>query len=59
MSLLKQDINRKRQVNKLDPELELGIGNDKEYKLMTIRNGAIYANKTVKSPRSELYYLVS
>lgn len=59
MSLLKQNIIRKRQVNEL-LELKLELDNtreDKEYKVDTIKNNAVYA-KVIGGQLPELYYQV-
>lgn len=49
-SLLKQDIIRKRQVNKLLKLVsELDVKENKIYKVEIILNNIVYANKIVKS----------
>lgn len=60
MSLLEQNTRKKGQVNKLfKSELELDIGENKEYEVETTKNSAIYANEVVGNQLPELYYLVS
>ena len=56
MSLLEQDIIRKRRVNKKVIELE--TGKSKEYKVEAIWNNAVYARKS-KSHLPRLYYLIA
>ena len=43
--LLKQDITKKRRVDKKVMELEFEAGNNKEYKVKAIWDSAVYANK--------------
>ena len=59
MSLLEQDIIKKKRMNKLFLELkpEFDINNNKEYKIKVIRNSIIYIKKAEKHLIS-LYYLV-
>lgn len=49
MSLLVQDTTKKKRINKdlanLDLDLELDVGNDKEYKVKSIKNSVVYAKK--------------
>lgn len=46
MSLLKQDTIKKRQMNKLlESGLEFNIRENKEYKVMTIRDNIVCTNK--------------
>lgn len=57
ISLLKQDITRKGQVNKTSqPELDKGDSN--EYKFETIHDNEVYINK-LEGHLLGLYYLVS
>ena len=60
MSLLEQDTTRKKQMNKLFPELEpkFDASNNKEYKIKAIKDSAIYA-KEAEGHLSSLDYLVS
>ena len=60
MSLLKQDIIKKRWMNELfsESEPEFDAGNNKEYKIEAIIDSAIYAKETKKHLLG-LYYLVS
>lgn len=44
MSLLKQDILRKKQVNKKFLKLDFNTGNSKEYKGKIIQDYAIYSS---------------
>ena len=55
MSLLKEDITRNEQVEKV-PELNAG-DNSKKYKLKAIWDNAVYANKA-ENHLLGLYYLV-
>lgn len=60
ISLLRQNITKKRQVNKLfDPEPALDIKEDNKYKVEIIKNSAIYANENTRGQFSRLYYLIS
>ena len=56
MSLLKQDITKKGQINKFLTEFE--ISNNKKYEVEAISKSAIYAKKADKY-LLELYYLVA
>ena len=57
MSLLEQHIIRKEQVKKVS---ELNTGkNSKKYKVETIWDSAVYANKLESGYLSGLYYLVA
>lgn len=48
MSLLEQDIIKKKQVNKsLKLEPEHNVGDDIKYKVNAIKNSAVYAIETV------------
>ena len=58
MLLLKQNIITKRRVNKKVPELDARDKNSKKYKVKTIWNGAVYANKSESGHLLDLYYLV-
>lgn len=57
--MLKQDITRKKQVDKIMSRLEFDIskGEDNKYKIEAIHNSAVYASKT-KGNLSSQYYLV-
>lgn len=58
MFLLKQNTSKKGQVNKLlEPELEFNVKKNKEYKVETIKDNAVYAIKDAGGQLSELYYL--
>ena len=59
MSLLKQDTTKKEWMNKLFPKLKLefDIGNNKKYKVETIKDSAIYAKEAEKHLPGR-YYLV-
>lgn len=49
ISLFKQDIEKKRQVNKLfKSKLGLDVKNNKEYEDKIIKDNAIYVNKTTR-----------
>ena len=61
MSLLEQNIIRKRRVNKKtaeQPEFETGKDN-KEYKIESICDNTIYARESKVGYLPGLYYLVS
>ena len=61
VSLLKQDIKRKKQVDNQalpKPEKEFEAKNNKEYKIKAIINSAVYG-KEVNNQIPDLYYLVS
>ena len=60
MSLLEQDITRKRRMNELfpEPEPEFDANDNKEYKVEAIIDSAVYA-KEAKGHLLGLYYLVS
>ena len=47
MSLLEQDITKKKRINKLflKPEPKFDTGNNKEYEIEVIRDSTIYAKK--------------
>ena len=57
ISLLEQDIIKKRQVN--DMQLEFETGDNKEYKVDGIQDSAVYAKESITSQLPELYYLFS
>lgn len=58
ISLLEQNITRKRQVNKLsEPEKEFETEDNKKYKVKTIINSIVYG-KEVNDQILGLYYLV-
>lgn len=58
MSLLKQNIIKKRRVNKLlKLELALDVGDDREYEIEVIKNSTVYA-KAIEDQLSRLYYLI-
>ena len=54
MSLLEQDITKKRQVETV---IKLDEGNSKEYKVKVIYNSMVYASE-LEDHLSSLYYLV-
>ena len=56
MSLLEQDITRKKRVVKRMTELE--VDNSKEYKEKAIWYNAIYDSESKSDQLPELYYLV-
>ena len=60
MSLLKQEITKKRRINELflKPKPEFDIGDNKKYKVETIKDSAIYV-KEIEKHLQGLYYLVS
>ena len=60
MSLLKEDITRKEQINKLfpEPEPEFDAGNNKKYEVKVIIDSAVYT-KEAERYLPGLYYLVS
>lgn len=60
MLLLKQNITRKKRVNKLlkiEPELDVEKNN--KYKVEIINNSDIYINKAAEDQLLGLYYLIS
>ena len=61
ISLLEQEITKKRQVDKKTMEqLEFKAGsNNKEYKIESICNSAVYARKLEAGHLSGFYYLIS
>ena len=59
MSLLEQDTTKKRRVSKEVLELNASNKDRKEYKLETIWNSAVYANKLELGYLPSLYYLVA
>ena len=58
MLLLKQDTTRKEQIGKKATELEFETSNSKNYKIESIWNSAVYANKA-KGHLLSLYYVVA
>ena len=60
MSLLEQDITRKRQIDENVTEMtELNAGNNSsEYKVESICDSAVHAKKSESSHILGLYYLV-
>ena len=60
MSLLKQVIIKKRQINELflKSKPKFNACNNKKYKIKVIKDSAVYAKK-IKKHLSGLYYLVS
>ena len=50
---------RKKRVDKWVTELELKAGNNKEYKVETIWDSAVYASKSESGQLPDLYYLVA
>lgn len=59
MSLLEQDITKKKQVENNLIQLEFKAGTNEEYKIEGIRDSAVYAKKSKSSYLPKLYYLVS
>ncbi len=63
VSLLEQDITRKRQVDKAlsksEKDVEFEVGDNKEYKVETIINRAVYGQQANSNQMLGLYYLVS
>ena len=57
--LLKQDITKKEKIDKRVKELKLKAGDSKEYKVKTIWDSAVYANKLEAGQLPDLYYLVA
>ena len=57
--LLEQDTTKKGGVSKKVPELDAGNKNSKEYKVETIWDSAVYANKSESGHLPGLYYLVA
>lgn len=53
---------KKKQIDKkfanLDLDLDLNIGNNKKYKIKSIKNSIVYT-KNVQSQLLDLYYLIS
>lgn len=62
MFLLEQDSTRKGQIDKkltnLNLDWELDIGNNKKYKMKSIRDYAVYT-KEAQGQLSGLYYFIS
>ena len=58
MLLLKQNINRKKRVDKKVIKLEFETGNNKKYKVKAIYDNAVYTNKA-KGYLRGLYYFVA
>ena len=60
MSLLKQNITKKEQVDKIMSKLEfINNGNSKEYKVKVIHDSEIYAKELdSNNPLLGLYYLI-
>ena len=60
ISLLEQDIIRKRQINEFAevPEFEFEPGNNKKYKVKAIQDSTVYA-KEADRHLPGLYYLVT
>ena len=58
ISLLEQNISRKKRVDKRVTEIELEAGDSKEYKVEVIRDSAVYANEA-EDHLPDLYYLVA
>lgn len=56
MFLLKEDITRKKRVNKLFFELKVKAGDDKKYQIGTIYNSEVYTNKVKRGQLLRLYY---
>ena len=60
MSLLEQDTNRKRRVEKKTLQLEFQDNDEGEdYEVEAIRNSAVYAKKLESDQLPGLYYLIS
>ena len=59
VSLLEQNITKKRQVNDMQLDFEFKAGNDMEYEVDGIWDSAIYAKELTISQLPGLYYLVS
>ena len=63
MSPLKQYITRRGQVNnktllKLEKDMELEIGSNKEYKIKAIIDSMVYGQQANNNQMSGFYYLV-
>ena len=61
MSLLKQDITKKKQVNKktlLESKKKFEVREDKKYKVKAIINSVMYGKKMANNQIPDLYYLV-
>lgn len=58
MSLLEQETTRKGRINEFVEVPKSDIGNDKEYKVETIWDGAVYAKK-IDRHLLRIYYLVA
>lgn len=58
MSLLEQDITRKKQIDKNVRQIEFDIGNSKEYKVKTFQNSMVYAKMSKLGYLAEIYYLI-
>ena len=56
ISLLKQNITKKRQVN--NKQLEFKAGNNEKYKVDSIENRVVYTRESATKQLSRLYYLV-
>ena len=59
VSLLEQDTTKKKRVDKQITELDLEVGNSKEYEVEAIWNSAVYASKSESGQLLGLYYLVA
>ena len=60
MSLLKQNITRKRQIDEKTSQLKFKInGKDEEYKVEAIGDSMVYARELESSYLPSLYYLIS
>lgn len=61
MSLLKQDITRRGQIDKefinLDPNQELDLRNNKEYEVKSIKDSVVHTKKA-QNQLPGLYYLI-
>ena len=58
MSLLEQNITRKKQVDKKIPELNTSNKNNKEYKVNAILESAVNAEKSKSVQLPDPYYLI-
>lgn len=58
MSLLKQDITKKRQVDEKVRQINFEVGNNKEYKIEAIWNSMVYARESDLGYLPRIYYLV-
>lgn len=59
MSLLEQDSNKKKQVNKNVIKLDVGNNKNKEYKVKVICNNATYRKESKLDHLLEAYYFMS